>query len=615
MALIDPITEPSPETAQDKLFDYQEASIHLKRLIGDWKAEVDESQRRRDIRDVDVDVKALRETGRLDEDETLIPVRVIDTNITREQPPYVNYLKNSRRLAIFRSLDNPDQDTQLLEQEFTRGMTYTSWEISLFKCVDGAQVHGWDMVEVVYDPTKPLNCGIEHIGHDQLFFPRSVKNLQQSPRIIRKYDVTILQLKKWVGAYGFNATEVNKLIDKVKETQKEAETISVYKLYFKKDDVIYVAWFSENDCDDWLKAPSKLYLGIRTQQTDPMTGQSGMWIDADITEYPIFRLAYRITEKQKEVDNKGRVFLDENKQEAQTAVLSGFVNGITRASNLYASPGADDGTGSSLKELDIKLKGGRILNKPINFWKPEYPDAMILNALQYFDVANSQETNQVNFAAMNREDSRKTATEIGAATQQQTLLNSVQLTLFSTFIREVYSFCWKIVQSQALQNKIKFLMVQVPIPQINPITGQPIIDLMSGQPAVTMEWQNNIPVISQSYEVRAAGDVDVVQRQEKINMMMQDWPVISMTILRDQFLADLVKLKYPDSGERYAQILGQQNQMNAMQSMIGRLSTVLQGSLQDHPDMMGNLPAQQQADLQQMLQEAQSMMPQQQPTQ
>lgn len=606
------------EPIQDKLFSYNDARVHLHRLINDWSTEVEESKRRRDIRDVDVDVKSLRESGKLDEDETLIPVRVIDTNITREQPPYVNYLKNSRRLAIFRSLDIPNQDTQELEIEFTRGMTYTSWEIDLFKCVDGSQVHGWDCVEVVYDQSKTLNCGIEHIGHDQLFFPRSVRKIQQAPRLVRRYDVTTLQLKKWVDAYGFSQEQVQKLIDKVKETQKEAETIPIYKLYFKKDDVVYVAWFSEEgDCDDWLKAPTKLYLGIKQKMVvgiDVMGEPQEQWVDADITEYPIFRLAYRITEKQKEVDNKGRVFLDENKQEANTAVLSGFVNGITKASNLYASPSTEDGSGGSLKELDQKLRGGRILSKPINFWAPPYPDFQILKALQFFDVANANETNQVSFAAMNREDSRKTATEIGAATQEQTKINSVQLTLFSTFIREVYSFAWKIVQSQALQNKIKFLQVQRQVPQINPMTGQPIIDPMTGQPVMQSFWENNNEVIAQVYEIRAAGDVDVIQRQEKIQMMMQDWPIISMTPLRDRFLADLIKLKYPDVGEQYAQILSQMGMMQQQQSMIGRLNTVLKGAIEENPAVMENIPAQQQADLQKMIMEADQMV-QQQPTQ
>lgn len=612
----------SEEEERERYFNFSEARRHLQQIVNDWKNEVDETEIRRNLRDVEIDVEALREKGDtgegagLDEDETLIPVRVIDTNITREQPPYINYLKNSRRLATFRSLNVPGQDTQALELAYTQAMTYNGWEIPHYKCLDGAQVHGWDAVEVVLNYDNPGNVGIEHIGHDMLFFPQSIKDIQQSSIVLRAYDVTVLQLKKYVKDFGFDPIQVQKLLRIKLNTQQEFETIRVYKQFCKHEGIVYVAWFSlEQGCDDWLKAPQPLFLGIKEKkQIVVQTPQGPMpqeeWQDSPITQYPIFVLNYRETEQPKAVDHKGRGFLDENKQEAHTAILSGYVNGLTRASNIYASPKTEDGSGGSLKEIqNVKLVAGRIMNKPIEYWHPDYPDPQVLAALRYLSDFNAEEVSQVNFAAMNRRDSRKTATEITAAQTQQSLLNSVQLTLFSTYVRGVYSFAWLIVQSQAMQGKIAFLVVPIQEPIINELTGQPVL-MPNGQPQVRTIFQNNFDVIGQVYDVRAAGDVDVIQRQEKISQMKQDWPVVSQTALRDEFLAELIKLQYPDTGERWAQILQQNGQMIRMQGMIGRLSTVLSGAMQAAPEAFNNLSAQDKSDLNMMLQEANQLVPQ-----
>lgn len=597
---------------RDDELNFDTARIHLQRLVKDWGSERQETLMRRAERDVNIDVEALRQKKKLDEDETLIPVRVIDTNIQREQPAYVNYLKNSRRIVTFNSLESPNEDTQQMELEFTRGMTYIGWENPHFKNLDGAQTHGWDSVEVVLDSSKPLGVAIEHVGHDNLFFPRSCIDIQYSARVIRRYEMTLLQLDKFTTSYGFNPEQVGKLRDARKASAKELETIEVYKHYCKKDGQIYVSWFClENGVTDWLKAPQNLDLGL----IDPKTGQPKA-----TTIYPYVILPYRESEKPHIVDHKGRCYYDRNKQEAQTAILSGFVNGLTRASNVYASPEKEDGTGGAIKEIDgLVLAGGRVLSQPIKFWSPPYPDPMVINALQFFDVSNSQETNQPTFAVNNRQDSRKTATEIQSAQEQQTLMNSVQLTMFSTFVRETYNLVWLIVQSKALKNEIVFLQIEQQQPVVNPVTGQPVIDPATMQPQVNTIRVNDTRRLAQVYDVRAAGDVDVIQRQEKITQMMQDWPVIQNTPLRDKFLADLIRLKYPDTGEQYTQLLAQQPQLDAMKGIVARLGMILGGVAQQHPEVMSALPPEQQADVQNMIaqatQVAQTLPQNQQPTQ
>jgi len=165
------------DTEQDKMFSFHTARTHLERIINEWKTEVTATEERRKLRKVDVNVQEERANKKLDPDETLIPVRTIESNISKEQPPYVNYLINSRRLCVFNCISDPDQDAQLLENEFTRGMTYTDWVIPFYKCIDGSQAHGSACVEVVYDEKKPLNVGIEYIPHDELYYPMSVRDL------------------------------------------------------------------------------------------------------------------------------------------------------------------------------------------------------------------------------------------------------------------------------------------------------------------------------------------------------------------------------------------------------------------------------------------------------
>ncbi len=262
-----------------------------------------------------------------------------------------------------------------------------------------------------------------------------------------------------------------------------------------------------------------------------------------------------------------------------------------------------------MQEYDTKaIIPGRIFKKPLNFFHPDYPDPMVLKALQYFDIANSQEMGQVTFAANNRVDSRKTAKEISSSEQQQQLLNSVQLTLFSTHIRGQYNLVWLIVQSQAMQGLIKFCQIKTQKPVINPVTNQPLPDPDTQQPQMQDVWENDFDTISQIYDIRAAGDVDVIQKQEKVQQMKQDWPVISTTVLKDTFLAELIRLEYPDTGEKWAKILETQgNQFSQMQQMIMGLSHIVIGIFKDNPQIMQTLSPDEQNSIKQLLTQSQQL--------
>ena len=134
-------------------------------------------------------------------------------------------------------------------------------------------------------------------------------------------------------------------------------------------------------------------------------------------------------------------------------------------------------------------------DRPVNFFSSDAPDPLLLNSLQWFGVRNADENGQTNFAVNNRQDSRKTATEIQAATQQAGLLSGVQVTVYSTWICAFYRRVWEIVQNMAMMDKVALL-------------AGPYGD-------------NDKEIIGETYFVRAAGDIDVTQRAEQIQRMQQ----------------------------------------------------------------------------------------------
>ena len=533
LAVFEPgiVPNPSGDTPEDayELFIYDKAIIRLKQRISSWEEDIEKTKARRKERYVSVDVNDLRKSGDIAKDETFVPDRVIDTNIRREAPAFVAFLKQTRRLAIFNCRNNPEittEDKAKLEEEFTAGLTYEGWINEFFRELDGAQVHGWDSIEVVYDESKPLFISFEHIGHENYLFDRETFDPQNDEFVLRRYNVTCARLEEFVEKFGFDFEQVNKILLALK--QKRDTQITIYKKLCKYKGQVYVSWFCDKyGVSNWLKAPELLDMGL----------------NQPLKIYPIFTLPYAENEEEKLSEVKGRGFLDSPRQEASTAIITAFVNGMLRASDTYAAPSQIDDSGS-MRELDT-LERGKIYPMPLTFFHQDYPDPGVLKALQYLEAKGTQESGQVDFAATNREDSRKTAKEISSAEKQEGLLKSVGLTIYSEHLRQIFGFTWTIVQYLAATNAIQFLVI-----------AQPTMVFIAGQqiegPA---QLVNNRRIILQKYDVRPAGDTDVIERAETLQKMKIDWPVIATTPLAATFLSDYLRLNYIKDGERYAQIL------------------------------------------------------------
>ena len=112
----------SPQTAAEQavddtptvksILDFNTARDKFTSLVQDWEDERIQTERNRRIRKIEVDMEQLRASGKLKADEVLIGVRVIDENIRKEQPIFVNYFTRSRRLAIFDPMTKPNLNTQ-----------------------------------------------------------------------------------------------------------------------------------------------------------------------------------------------------------------------------------------------------------------------------------------------------------------------------------------------------------------------------------------------------------------------------------------------------------------------------------------------------------------------
>jgi len=614
---------PEDKKLHDEIFLFPEAKPYLTALRDSFKTEKDISKANRERRKINVDLETERAAKRIKPSDVLVPMRVIDEGIAREKPGLIAYLQQSRRLAVFVDVQAPNTKHDDLEACFTRGMQYQDWIRSWYSIIDGGQLHGWDWLEVLYDATKPLHVGIEHVGHDRLVFPLDCEDIQNCTRIMREYRLSKIQLRTYVKQFGFDKEQTDRLLATEGDSKLEGDTgakdktYSIYKLYCKYEGIVYVAWFSfEGGTDNWLKAPMKFYNGVDKQVSVMVDGpmQTVMdemgniiqvpgpqvpsleWQSVDETLYPVVPFFYEETE-QKEISSKtGRAFKDKFKQEVMTTGWSAFLNGLNRATWFVLAKDIADGKSAS--ELQgVEIKDGAILPSSAKQFTIAYPDPVILNALQAFDSKIATSSGQMTYAVQSKSSgARTTAREVDSAEKDTNLLSSVNITLFAGTVRKAYNMGWNIVQSQALQDKIDFYgqMVQVPSPM----------------PTIDDQWkfENNHEVIARKYDIRPAGDEDVIRRQELLAKMQAYWPIVQNTPIAMPFLSYMLKIEFAEQGDNWAKILEAGDPM----VMVQQLVAVLMSAVKDGVFNIASLPPQAQGQLQMLMQSAQQMIQQRQ---
>lgn len=581
-----PAPLPADSLQRPEVFQNRFNSVHAK-ADAERKTVLDN----RDIRRCQYDVETMRANGELKAHETFIGVKVIDENIRKALPNHLAYLKQSRRLAIFEPKRHADRmrgvNTELVESEFTRVMTYPGWELTYINALDGSAAHGWDFVEVVYHPTYrpgadedddaeyyPANVCVEHVGADMLVFDTRVADIQHSEIVARAYEITTISLAKMAKDNNFEPGLVAEITEKLKNyTAAEGSDVQtsdtdqcvIYKAFFKENGQVFVAWYS-HDIKKFLTPPKPFWNGrtkrVMQQELLPPTPENPFGeltakpVDVPVyeTKYPIFTLFFRQTEERRIVDRCGQVDEAYYVQESASVMMSAFVNQNVLATKIMASPDADNpDVGGAPKQLDCVIDTGKIWDRPMRFFTTPPPAPELANAIDKLSQRNAESTGDIAWTVNNRQDSRKTAAEIQAATQQSSLLNSTQVLMFSIFLRDVMTCAWSIIRSAAARNEFPFC---------------------AGPDGV-----NNVELLAIPFNVKAAGDVDYVARAERIQAMQQDWPIIGTTAAAQPFLSDYLRLRYPDTAETY--IVAIQNAQAQSAQLAQSLATLLKEAVTD----------------------------------
>ena len=549
----------------------------------------------RKLRYAEIDIEIERKAGRIAPDEIYVPTHIIDTNIRREQSSYIQYITQSPRAVILKDRVDPAFDLSLLEVDLSEKLRFDGWQLSSYANIDGFQANGYGVMETTQDQTNPGQLGREYVQYGDFAFIADTRDLQKCEMIGRAYYFTKTKIKSLMDADGeeekWDSEQCEKLLkaepnDEQSQIYSGTTTINrslykVYKVMFRVDGNVMVGWAVPKTCDDWIRKPRKLFLGRRKlnnkvnqiaqqisqvnpqqrdaviasvrQQNPDITDTHVEQIKAGIpasdmeyeTQYPYFLFPYLISENDTIANLKGRVFLDQDTQNAASSLMSATLTQARRAAGLYFSKDTSDPNDDFLMQKNIHFKTGAIINGKLKEMKLDAPDPQMFTAINLLISANQQETSQVNFAENNRQqDSRKTATAINASTAQAQQLSSTQVTLFSVALKQQFTYECDIIKSRVISGLIK----------VSPV-------LMT--------------LYNRTWTVKPSGDVDVIEKQQLIQTMQQAWPIIAQTPASQAFLTDLLEKMFPDSAQKYlaafqqAQQQQQSQQGQAMQQAMG----------------------------------------------
>jgi hypothetical protein len=563
----------------------------------------------RKLRYAEIDVEVERKAGRLAPDELYVPQHIIDTNIRREQSSYIQYITQSSRAIILKDRDEPSLDLSLLEADLTEKLRFDGWQLGMYANIDGFQANGYGVMEVVQDMENPGQISREYVQLGDFSFIADTRDLQKVEMLSRNYYFTKTRLKVLTQSFNesdrWNSDQVEKLLkaepnDEQSQIYSGTATINrslykILKVMFRVKGIVHVAWCCPNICDDWLRSPRPLFLGRRkinqtALQAQQMIGKAPLPVikgmnpalkDSHIeqmssglppsdeefeTLYPYFLYPYLISENDTIANLKGRVFLDQDTQNAAASLLSSTLTQARRAAGLYFAKDTNDPNDDFLMQKNIHFKTGAIINGKLKEMRLDAPDPTMFSAINLLISANQQETSQVNFAETNRQsDSRKTATAIKASMVQQQQLSGVQVTLFSIALKNQYTYECSIIKSRVLAGLLK----------VNPRVA---------------------PLYNRNWTVKPSGDVDVIEKQQLLNQMQNAWPIVQATAAAPSFFNDMMEKMFPDSAAKYmaaiqqAEQQKQSQQAQQLQQTLGVAQQVGDGisHLASHPEFFSD---------------------------
>lgn len=538
-------------------FDYQEVKTQLDILLSEWEGgggmpnedsgnpiisfqgEQTLVKVRRELRRDTTDVNIKRTSGELSADENYIPQRLIDQHIAQDKPAQIAYLEQPDRLLVFKDLTDPSQPTGDIEAQFTDHMRYEGWLIPWHRIFDGSDLHGGCCLEVVLDPSKPFFSRIEYIRREDLVFPTEATDLQSCEYIMRRYFYMPFELESFVKKYGFDDKVISELC---REKTRRHQRIPVYKVYCKKDGIVYQFWYHKTG-QTFLKQPEVYLSGVYDPQEILAYRMQRMAVEQDPSippevlsqfptpqplpsaDYPIFFFPYEVIEDDRLLASKGLAFFRQADQESMTQLWTSTINRANRSADVYASYKSDP-AGQTGVMADAPLKRNCISARQVEFWNFPPPDASLLSVILQYANNISAQSKRVDYAVNNRDDSRKTATEISASRQQAAGMTSVPLSGQSFVIVQAYELCWRIGLSHILLGEITTFS----IPEDR---------------------------LLHKYRFGSAGDVDIRKREDKKQVIRETFQYLVGTPIGNKFLEYLIETFFPERAKDWVPLLQQ----------------------------------------------------------
>lgn len=493
------------EQVNTSLFDYATEKVHCDKLIGSFADEITKCENRRALRDHEVNVPQMRTAKQLGADEIFVPMRRINSAILRMKPQMDSYMTSSRRLLIFKDKELPGETCEDLEIAFTDWMKTPGWEVPWYKLTDGTCLHGGNGIEVVYDPGMPFRCRIDYIPREDLIFNPTCTDIQKNERILRHYKWYPYELRDNIKVLGLDPVECMRLYKEKEETP--LETFDVYRVYARREGMIYIYWYIPT-ATKFVKEPQPL--------------ESGMSMDASartaFKNFPIWFNTFMLLEQVELLKVRGLAFWQLPAQEGETQIVTSQTNAAIKASKVLGSQEVSPGGMADAAQTE-PIQGNVIVKAPVKYYSPPMPDGQALKVAQYLTTEFSQDIGQTNFAAMNRQDSRKTAKEIGTAEQTAMLTGSIFLEPLGITATGVLSVCWAIGQAAILRGEI----TNFPVP---------------------------VEKVAKQYHTFSAGSVDYIARQEKKNTLMQLLPQLGATPVGQVLLELVIRNFLPEDAEK-----------------------------------------------------------------
>lgn len=555
------------DTQQDSLrpqipFAYDEESKVLTQLTQDHAHEVERVRLRREVRRHRVNVQELRDSNKIRQDETVIPDRTIDRNIRAERPPTVRYVETSTTVLSFFDLAHRDANFEALDNWTTALFRQPGWKKDIIKMVDSRALHGAGYLELIYDKSKPGRAVYEYVRREDLIIPKGTRDIQTAARVGRVYELTKQGLLKLSQTVKFDRSLLQPILE---HYAQKTEAIKVVKWFMRDDNNnLYVAWrtYDGDILQSWLKDPAPFVSGILEIAPAPPTllGQPAVpqIINKPSTKLRIYTFLYDLQEDEEILDIPGRAALDEPTQEALTSSVSATVNATVRASGFYVHE-KPDGTGNYSSKEGVEIAHNKLVRGNLDLFQPAFPNAIALSVAQMLRVTKAQETGNVDFAAMERQDTAKTATELRFAQQEAETLSSTSISILSDSFLEMYLDWWEIIKSHVNVGDI----------QVPPSFQELNIDINSPTLTATM-----------------AADARVVKQAQEVEKLLRHYPMTVGTPYQEVVFMEIMRTLFPDKVARWV------TEAQKNDAKVQLLQKTLQMFESLPPQLAANLPPQ-----------------------